>query len=147
MEATNLPTPTKRGRPSTHALTRMRKSLRTLTTKRLDGRSTVAVAVRRWKEDVRRDLGNDLTRAQESLLEATAQTWVLVSSLDDWLTRQPSLVTKKRQLLPVVRERQQLVDSLARLLDRLGALDRDPKAKPQTLEAYVRAKYPARRSG
>jgi hypothetical protein len=35
----------------------MRKSLRSLTTKRVDGRSAVAVAVRRWKDDVRRDLG------------------------------------------------------------------------------------------
>jgi hypothetical protein len=43
-----------------------------LTTRHLDGRSAIAVAVRRWKEDVRRDLGGDLTRAQESILELAA---------------------------------------------------------------------------
>ena len=53
-------------------------------------------------------------------MELAAQTWVLVSSLDDWLACQPSLVTKKRQLLPVVAQRQLLVDTLARLLDKLG---------------------------
>jgi len=58
----------------------MRKTLRVLTTRRLDGRSALAVAVRRWKEDVRRDLGGDLTRAQETILEAAAQAWVILAS-------------------------------------------------------------------
>ena len=47
----------------------MRRELALLTTSRLDGRSKIAIAVRRWKEDVRRDLGRDLTRAQETILE------------------------------------------------------------------------------
>jgi hypothetical protein len=115
------------GRPPTHGLHAMRRTLGQLTTRRLDGRSTVAVAVRAWKADVRRDLGGDLTRAQETVLEAAAQAWVILSSLDDWIARQPSLVTRKRQLLPVVRDRMQVADSLARQLERLG-LDR--KAQP-----------------
>jgi hypothetical protein len=49
-----------------------------------------------------------------------AQTWVLVSTCDDYIARQPSIVTKKRQLLPVVVQRQQLVEQLSRTLDRLG---------------------------
>jgi len=56
----------------------MRRALATLTTRRLDGRSAIAVAVRRWNEDVRRDLGGHLTRAQETLLELAAQSWVIV---------------------------------------------------------------------
>jgi len=40
---------------------------------------------------VRRDLGGDLKRAQVTILEATAQVWVIVSSLDDWIARQSSL--------------------------------------------------------
>jgi len=104
----------------------MRKTLRVLTTKGLDGRSALAVAVRRWKEDVRRDLGGDLTRAQETILETAAQAWVIVSSLDDWISRQSSLVTKKRRVLDVVMQRQQLAEGLARNLERLG-LERRPK--------------------
>ena len=42
-----------RGRPPTHGLDPLRRTLRALTTRRLDGRSALAVAVRRWKEDVR----------------------------------------------------------------------------------------------
>jgi hypothetical protein len=98
----------------------MRKTLRTLTTKRIDGRSAVAVAVRTWKADIRRDLGGDLTRAQEALLEAAAQGWVILSSLDDYIGRQPSLVTRKRQVLPVVMQRMQVAEALARHLERLG---------------------------
>ena len=109
--------------------------IRQLTTKRLDGRSKVALAIRRWKADVTADLGGDLTRAQETLLELAAQNWLIVASLDDWIARQPSLVTKKRRVLDVVLQRQQLAEGLARNLDRLG-LDR--KAKPVAdLTAYL----------
>ena len=88
------------GRPPVHGLKTLRRAVTQLTTRRrLDGRSAIAVAVRRWKEDVRRDLGGDLTRAQETILEA-AQAWVIVSSLDAWIARQRTLVTKKRALLP-----------------------------------------------
>ncbi len=108
------------GRKPTHGAAIMRKTLRTLTTKRLDGRSARAVAVRQWKDDVRRDLGGDLTRAQETILEAAAQAWVILSSLDDWIARQPSLVTRKRAVVPVVLVRMQIAEALARHLQRLG---------------------------
>jgi hypothetical protein len=61
------------GRKPTHGAAIMRRTLRALTTRRLDGRSALAVAVRRWKEDVSRDLGGDLTRAQETILELAAR--------------------------------------------------------------------------
>src|SRR5262249_30168959 len=124
-----------RGRPRLHRMRALRRTMRELTTRRLDGRSAVAVALRRWKEDVRRDLGGDLTRAQETLLELAAQAWVIVSSLDDWIARQSSLVTKKRRVLDVVLQRQQLAEGLARNLDRLG-LDRKAKPVPD-LTAYL----------
>ena len=116
----------------------MRRTLRALTTKHLDGRSGIAVAVRRWKEDVRHDLGGDLSRAQETILEAAAQAWVTLASLDDWIARQPSLVTKKRQVLAVVMQRMQIAEGLARNLERLG-LERRAKPVPE-LTAYLAAK-------
>ena len=60
------------GRKSTHGLRRLRAGITQLTTRRLDGRTVIAREVRRWKEDVRADLGGDLTRAQETILEAVA---------------------------------------------------------------------------
>jgi hypothetical protein len=55
---------------------------------------------------------------------------------------QPSLVNhRRRSLLPVVRERTALADSLARLLGQLG-LERKAKAIP-ALADYLKSKMPA----
>lgn len=129
------------GRPATHGMRSMRRALSQLMTRRLDGRSAIAVAVRRWKEDVRADLGGDLTRAQETILELAAQSWVVLMSIDDYIARQPSLVTKKRQLLPVVVQRMQMAEGLARQLERLG-LER--RAKDLDITAEIAALQRAR---
>lgn len=116
------------GRPRRHGLRIMRDTLRTLTTRRLDGRTAVAQATRRFKADLVRDLGGDPSRAQHAIIETAARTWVLLSSVDDWLQRQQTIVNaKRRTLIPVVRERLQLADSLLRHLQALG-LER--RAKP-----------------
>jgi hypothetical protein len=108
-----------------------------LTTRRLDGRSAVAVAVRAWKADIRRDLGGDLTRAQETILEGAAQKWVIREALADYIARQPGVVSKKRAVAPVVLQHLQVSDSLTRDLDRLGI---DRKAKPiPDLATYLAA--------
>jgi hypothetical protein len=126
------------GRKPTHGAAIMRKTLRTLTTKRLDGRTALAVAVRQFKADVRRDLGGDLTTAQETILEAAAQKWVIASSLADYIARQPSLVTRKRTVIPVVMQFMQVSESLERTLERLG-LDRKA-AEPMSLQDYLASK-------
>jgi hypothetical protein len=65
-------------------------------------------------------LGNDLTRAQQVILEDAARTWIIRQSLDDWIARQPTLVTKRRTLFPVIGQRMRVAEHLARQLDRLG---------------------------
>jgi hypothetical protein len=126
------------GRPPKHSHRRLRQTLTLLTTRRLDGRSAVAVAVRALKADIRRDLGDDLSRAQELILEDIAQSWVIRQSLDDFIARQPTLVTRKRALLPIVAERMRIAEHLARQLDRLG-LERKPAAI-ETLQSYLAKK-------
>lgn len=77
--------------------------------------------MRAFKADIRRDLGGNLSRAEEAVLEICAQTWVQVSSLDNWLAQQPSLVlARKRTVLPVLLQRATLAESLAKNLERLG---------------------------
>lgn len=113
-----------------------------LGTKRLDQRSAVAVAARRFKAELTADLGGDPSRAQATLIEMAARTWIIVEALDDWLMRQPSLVLhRKRTVVPVLLQRQQLADSLARLLERLG-LERKTR-DVDTLESYVTRKVGA----
>ena len=99
----------------------------------------MAGAVKRWKADLSADLGGDLTRAQQTLVELAAQTWVMVVSLDDWLLRQASLVTRKRTVLPVLLQRQQLADSLARMLERRARDATDIVAQLAGLEGRPRA--------
>ncbi|TMB21221.1 MAG: hypothetical protein E6J71_08535 [Deltaproteobacteria bacterium] len=95
--------------------------------------------MKRWKADLSADLGGDLTRAQQTLVELAAQTWVMVVSLDDWLLRQASLVTRKRTVLPVLLQRQQLADSLARMLERRARDATDIVAQLAGLEGRPRA--------
>jgi hypothetical protein len=115
------------GRPPKHSHRRLRQTLTLLTTRRLDGRSAVAVAVRQFKADVTADLGGDLSRAQATILEDAAQSWIIRQALDDFISRQPSITTKKRGILPVVLERMRIAEHLARQLDRLG-LERRAKS-------------------
>ena len=115
----------------------MRKAVTRLGTRRLDGRSAVAVAARRWKEDVRRDLGGDLSRAAETILESAAQKLIIRDSLSDFLMRLPSLVTRKRQAVAVLRDYLQVSDSLSRDLERLGTERRT--ADVPSLDAFLAA--------
>src|SRR5262249_49514973 len=108
------------GRPPTHQLTRLRQSLTQLTTRRLDGRSAVAVQVRRWKEDVRRDRGGDLTRAEETILEGAAQKLIIKNTLWDHIAQHGAMVGRKRMAAAVVMQFMQVTDSLNRDLERLG---------------------------
>ena len=112
----------------------MRKTLWALTTRRLDGRSALAVVVRRWKKDVRRDLGGDPPGRRRPF-----SSWRRSRGcVDDWIVRQPSLVTRKRALLSVVVQRMQIAEGLARNLDRLG-LDRKAPEVPSLQEQADRA--------
>jgi hypothetical protein len=64
---------------------------------------------------------------------------LIVDHCDGFLLSQPSLINKRRKaLLPIVKERQVLVDSLSRLLQQLG-LERQARPMP-SLQEYVAAK-------
>jgi plastocyanin len=69
----------------TIAVHALRRQLSVLTTTRLDGRSAVAVQVRLFKGEVVKDLGGDLSRLQETVLESAAQKWLLAKTLADYI--------------------------------------------------------------
>jgi hypothetical protein len=82
-----------------------------------------------WRTELIRDLGGPeaISAQQATLIELAVRQRFLVESLDAWLFVQPSLVNARKQsLLPVLRERQQLADELARYLALLG-LERQEK--------------------
>jgi hypothetical protein len=89
------------------------------------------------------DLGGPdaLSTQQRALVDVIVRQKLLLESVDAWLLVQPSLVSaRKKALLPVVRERQGLADSLARFLGQLG-LERRAVPVP-SLADYLRQRAP-----
>jgi hypothetical protein len=110
----------------------------------IDQRTVAAQALLGWRRELVADLGGEgaVSAQQWALVEAAVRTRLYVDSLDAWILEHGSLVNARRRAVhPVVRERQQLVDSLARLLGLLG-LERRP-LKPVDLSAYLRDRYGA----
>jgi hypothetical protein len=113
---------------SRHGLTALRGAVRTLGPRVLDRRTTLGKQLAVWKAELIADLGGDPTTGQRAVIELAVRTKLLLDSIDAWLLVQPSLVnSRKRALIPVVKERQVLADGLARYLGQLG-LER--RAKP-----------------
>lgn len=103
----------------------------------IDGRSAVGRALSQWRADLIRDLGGQdtISTQQEALVDLAVKSKLLLDSVDVWLLQQPSLVNKrKKSLLPVVRERQQLADGLARYLGQLGL---EKKIRQKTLQELL----------
>lgn len=104
----------------------------------LDGRSAPMRAVSKWKESLLVDLGGaaNVSTQQMVLVDLAARQKLFVDHVDSWLVQQESLVNKrKRAILPILRERMALADSLARLMTQLG-LQRVPKPV-QDLRSYI----------
>jgi hypothetical protein len=123
----------KRSRHGLHAL-KARVKVRGLSA--IDVRTVAGRALVQWRGEVLDDLGGDanVSAQQRAVVDVAVRTKLYVDSLDAWLMEQPSLVlARKRAVLPVLRERQQLADSLARLLGQLG-LERRAKPAPSLRE-------------
>jgi hypothetical protein len=119
-----------------HGLDALRRATRTFGGRVLDGRTTIARELAAWRAELVRDLGGAVSTQQAAVIDLAVTTKLLLDSIDAWLLTQPSLVSKRRRaLFPVVRERQQLADALARYLGQLG-LERRAQPVPD-LAAYV----------
>jgi hypothetical protein len=104
-----------------HGFYALKTMLRALGPRVLDRRTTLGKALAAWKADLVRDLGGDVSTQQAAIIDLAVRTKLLLDSVDAWLLVQPSLVNvREKALLLVVRERQQLADSLSRMLERLG---------------------------
>ena len=112
-----------------HGLTTMKKALHQLGGRALDQRTSLAKALGRWRSEILNDLGGteNTSAQQRAVLDLAVKTKLMLDSIDAWLLTQRSLINaRKRALYPVVRERQQIADALARYLGQLG-LERKSK--------------------
>jgi len=109
----------------------------------IDRRCRAARAIREWRVELEGDLGGPaaVTAQQRAVLDVASVTKVLLDSVDRWLLEQEDgLVNRKRRAVyPVVLQRQQLADSLARQMAMLG-LERRQRQAPNLAE-YVAEKY------
>lgn len=120
-----------------HGLTRLKAAVRGLGGRVVDRRTTLGKALAEWRQQLIQDLGgpDGVSTQERAIVELAVRTKLLLDSVDAWLLTQPSLVNKRaRALLPVVRERQQLADALARYLALLGLERRRRMSFAQALE-------------
>jgi|SRR5579859_105180 len=109
-----------------------KNALRRFGTNVIDRRTSVGKVLDELREDLVRDLGGPeaVSRQQQVLVDLALRTHLLLESLDAYIFTLNSPVNKrKRQLYPVVRERQSLADSLARYMTQLGLQKRLPPVK------------------
>ena len=127
---------------SKHGLHTMKRALKHLGSRSIDMRTKLGKRLTEWRCGLVEDLGGPdaVSMQQIAVVDLCLRTRPLLDSVDAWLLSQPSLINKtKRALLPIVLQRQQLADSLARYLGQLG-LER--KSKPVlSLPEYLESRY------
>jgi len=108
----------------------------------LESLGEVGEVLKAWRADLVADLGGEeaISTQERAVVELATRTYLLLESIDRWLLQQGSLVNKsRRQLFPVVLQRQQLADALARYMGQLG-LKRRAKPVP-ALGEYLARRY------
>ena len=106
---------------SKHGLSGMKQALNRLGNRAIDQRTKMAKALKRWEADLIKDLGGSVSIQQRTIIELAARSKLILDSIDTWLLNQDSMINKrKRSLIPVVQQRTQIADSLARYLKDLG---------------------------
>jgi hypothetical protein len=109
------------GSRKTHGLTPLKQAVSARGIDALDARTTAVRAVNEWRTALVDDLGGTVSTQKAALIDSAARTLLFLNHIDCYLLELESLVNKrKRSLWPIVRERQALADSLARLLGHLG---------------------------
>jgi hypothetical protein len=89
----------------------------------IDKRSLAAKALFRWKRDLIAQLGgiDEVTPAKMCLVDLATRTRLFIEALDAFLVEQKSLINRsQKSVIPVLLERQQLVDSMGKLLKQIG---------------------------
>ena len=127
---------------SKHGLTTMKHALKAIGGRVIDMRTQLGKALAQWRSDLIDDLGGPdvVTTQQRAIVDLAVKTKLLLDSIDAWMFTQKSLVNVKRKaVLPVVMQRQQMADGLARYMKDLG-LERRAKKAPD-LTGYLAKQY------
>jgi hypothetical protein len=89
----------------------------------VDNLGDVGEALKAWKAAIIEDLGgeSEVSAMELSVIELACKTHLLLASIDRFLLEQKSLINKsRRQLFPIVLQRQTLADALSAYMRQLG---------------------------
>src|SRR5262249_22131393 len=106
-----------------HGLYRLKDAVKTLGSRTIDRRTVLGRALTQWRAELIEALGGPdaVSPQQLVIVDQATTTKLLLDSVNAWLVTQPSLVNaRKRSLIPVVQQRQQLADALVRYMTLLG---------------------------
>jgi len=120
---------TKRGY-SQHGLGAVKSQVRLRGLTAIDLRTAAAQDLAQFKQDLLTDLGGEenVSTQEKQLVDLACRARLFLNHIDAWLMEQDSLVNKKRRtVLPVLKERQQIAQHLAALLSTLGLKRRQKK--------------------
>jgi hypothetical protein len=133
---------TERRTYSRHGLNALKARVKVRGLQAIDMRTAAARELIAWRNELVADLGGDqaVSAQQRALVDLATRTKLYLDSLDAWIMEQRSLVNaRRRAVLPIVRERQQLADALSRYLQALGL---EKRAKPGlSLNEYLHSTY------
>ncbi len=89
-----------------HGLKIMKRGLKELGSRAIDGRSALGKALFKWRAELISDLGGHeaISTQQEAVVNLCVRSKLMLDSIDTWILTQRSLINaRKRFLLPVVR--------------------------------------------
>lgn len=116
----------------THGLHTLMRAVSARGVRSLDGRTVAVKAVNAWKGALLADLGGEsnVSTQRLAIVDAAVRTKLFLDHVDCFLMEQQSLLNRKRKsVIPALRERQVLVDCLARLLAQLGLQRQEGRIK------------------
>ena len=117
---------------SRHGLNALKARVKVRGLQAIDSRTVAARGLLDWRQELLADLGGEdaVSAQQRALVDMAVRTRLYIDHADAFLLEQHTLVNRKRRsLIPLVRERQALVDSLTRILGQLGLERKAPPAK------------------
>jgi len=121
-------------------LSTMKRAIAKLGARAIPGNTKLGYALKAWRKELIDDLGGEenISIQQRTIIECASTTKLMISSVDAWIMSQPSLITRDRTLMPVIIQRQQLVNGLVSMLSQLGLKRVN---KEISLSDYLSEKY------
>jgi hypothetical protein len=124
--------PSARKKPAKPGLRGLMVRVKARGTQAVDRRTVAYKAVKEWREALITALGGEteVSPQRATLIELATRTRLYLDHVDAFILEQKTLVNRRKKIIfPIVLQRQQLADSLQRMLITLG-LDRLPKPVP-----------------